>query len=115
MLVKLFDESWLVRSAHILSEEVLVVGCWLSSEFIWRSLVVISHQMTEHSWGHVSMIWTWSHGWEHHRTSLLVALSSDEPAWEDDGTEVRGKQEPSLFTGLDLKRMEMHVKLWANV
>ena len=85
MLVKLSNQSWLVLASHILSEEVSVVGGALSTKLVWSSLVVVGTQMAQDSWGHVSMIWARSNGWEQHRTSLLVALSSNEPARKDDG------------------------------
>ena len=66
MLVKLLYQSWFVGAAHVLSEEILVISCWLSSEFIWSSLVVVCAEMVEHFWSHMSVIWAWSHSWEHH-------------------------------------------------
>ena len=97
MLVKLLYESWLVLIANFLSEEVLVISSWLSSELVWFGFIVVGLQMAEHSWSHVGVIGTWSHCWEHHGTGLLVALSSDTPAWEDDATEVGNDQEPTLL------------------
>ena len=61
------------------------------------------------------MISTWSHCWEEHRSSLLMAFLCDEPAWENDGTEVSQEEEPSLFARLDLEGVQMHVKLWTDI
>ena len=44
-----------------------------------------------------------------------MAFPSDEPAWENNGTEVSEEQEPTLLSRLDLQRVEMHVELWTNI
>ena len=115
MLVKLLDESWLVFIAHVLSEEVSVIGSTLPSEFVWHRFVIVRAEVAENSWGHVRVVGAWSHRWEHHGPSLHVALSCYEPAWHDDAHEISEKQEPSLFAGLDLQRVEMHVELGTDV
>ena len=115
MFVKLFHESWLSLHAHILSEEVPVISGVLSAKLVWGLLVVVGHEMAEDPWSHVCVIWARSNSWEHHGSSLLVALSSHEPAWEDDHRKVGEEQEPTLFARLDLERMEMHVELWTDV
>ena len=91
MLVKLFDKSRFVFITHILSEKVLVIRSILPAELVWFLLVVIGIEMAENSWSHVCVIGARSDSWEHHGSSLLVALPSNEPAWEDDGCEV-GKE-----------------------
>ena len=61
------------------------------------------------------VVWAWSHSWEHHRSSLLVAFPSNEPAWENNGTEVGEEQKPSLLSRLDLERVKMHVELRCEI
>ena len=85
MLVKLNDKSGFVLLTHILSEEVLVIRSVLPPELVWSLLVVVGAEMVEDSGSHVCVIWTRSDSWEQHGSSLLVALSSYEPAWEYDG------------------------------
>lgn len=83
MPIELCHQLWLVVARHVLPEIILIVSGALSSELVRGCLIVVRTQMAQDPWGHVSMVRAGSHSWEQHRTGLLMALSSHEPAWEN--------------------------------
>ena len=75
MLVEVPHESWL--QLQILPEEVSVELSILPAKSVWLILEVVGAEMAEDLWSHMSMICSRSHGWEEHRSHVLVALSCD--------------------------------------
>ena len=92
MLVELSDQSPLYFSAvHFLSHKVSVPLSILSTESIGLLLKVICLHMRQNCRSHVSVILARSDSVEHHRASILLALSTNCPAGKDDKCKVAAK------------------------
>ena len=113
MLVEGVDEHW--SSLKVLPEEVPVKLGIFPAKLIRLILIVVSLQVPNNFRSHMGMIRAWSNAREHHRAHILMAFSSDQPAWENDEGEVCHNKDPSLFTRLDLEGMKMHVELGPDV
>ena len=113
MFVEGVDEHW--SPLEILSEEVSVKLSVFPAEFVRLIFIIVSLQVPNNFRRHMGVIWARSNARAHHRAHVLMAFSCNQPAWKNDEGKVCQYKNPSLFTGLDLEGMQMHVELRPDI
>ena len=82
---------------HALTEEVTIKKTGSASKSILFVFVVILFKVIDDSSTHVSVVFTWTEGWEHIRSGLLVQVGTKEPAWCKDDPEEQEDKRDTLF------------------
>ena len=102
MQIELLNKLWFHVVSHFLSETIFVKEGVLAAKFVWAVFIIVFCQVLQQLWSHMSVIFTWSDTWEHHRSHINMTFSSNEPAWEDDSCKEHTNKCPSLLSTLDL-------------